>query len=470
MNILLIVPSRTYKGQPGYIDFPDEMLSVAGLLESLGHEVCLADCNVETLDVERVRELNPRIALFYVSTGPEIFDALEKSAEYNKLGIKIAWCGCHPSALPEQTLSTGCIDYVICGGAEIPLANLVADLDTGKPDLSSIPGLGYKNEPGKIRLNGVRTPLQDADQLPDPAWHLVDFKRYPDTNLNTSRGVRYASTFFPDTGGCLLTAGGEVPAKRLAAQMQRLRKEYGAKHVYFSGCGLAANGERLKEFCRSAIKDKLKIGWTLAVASNLDEKAVRLMKKAGCASVLLEVGSGSNSLRQFLEKGEINKVEETFWLLVKHKITPTVFVNYGYPSETEADFNETLDLLKRLDQPPTLFLKNVPYPGSKLMDYCLDKGLITKPKCVDDWVEFVQTCLSLNLSTIPQSRLNQALDYFRQTYASRRIRFMIRHNPGYFLSIIWKPQEFFKRIRDLIRYYYHSLRTGTELDEADKSN
>jgi anaerobic magnesium-protoporphyrin IX monomethyl ester cyclase len=467
MNILLIVPSRAYKNQPGYVDFPDEMLSVAGLLESRDHEIFFADCNVESLDCEKVKKFKPQIALFYVSTGPEISDALAKSAEYKKLGIKIAWCGCHPTALPEQTLSADCVDYVIRGGAEIPLSQLVSYLETSKPNLSLIPGLGYKNATGGIQVNDASKLLQNADILPDPAWHLVDFKRYPDTNLNTSRGGLYASTFFPDTGVCTQDPVGQVPANRIVSQMQRLRIEFQTKHVYFSGCNLAADGARLKEFCRGAIKNKLKTRWTLPVASNLDQEAVRLMKKAGCAAVLLEVGSGSNSLRKFLEKGEIGKVEETFRLLVKHKIIPTVFVNYGYPSETEAGFNETFDLLKRLDQPPTLFLKYVPYPGSKLLDYCLEKGLLTKPQRVEDWVEFVQTCLSLNLSTIPQSRLNQALDHFRQTYASCRIRFMARHNPGYFFSIIRKPREFFRRIKDLARYYFESIRTR---NERDKSN
>ena len=458
LKILIIVPSRSYNGQPGYIDFPDEMLFLAAVLESRGHKIKFNDSNVETLTIDSVKQFQPSLVVLYVSTGPEIADALSKSRDYKTLGAKVAWCGCHPTALPEQTLSIDCVDYIGIGGAEETLAELVSHLEAGESALGSISGLGYKDDSGNIRLNRAKTSLRNADVLPDPAWHLVDFKRYPDTNLNTSRGERYASTFFPDTGNCNTVIGGELSPMRIVALMKRIRREFGVRRVYFSGCSLAADSDRFKGFCRAAINSKLKTAWTLPVATNLDEETVWLMKKARCVSVLLDVGSGRRRLRQFLEKGDLGEVEKTFWMLVKHKIIPTVFVNYGYPLETEADFKETLEVLKRLDQPPTLFLKYVPYPGMRLFDYAISQGLITKPQHVEDWAEFVQTCLSRNLSAVSQEQFNQALADFRQTYASRRIRFMARHNPGYFFSIIWKPREFFKRIGDLFRYYAGSVR------------
>jgi radical SAM superfamily enzyme YgiQ (UPF0313 family) len=458
MKILIVIPSRSYRGQPGYVDFPDEMLSLAVVLESPGHKIKFVDFNVERLPPDTITQFQPDLAVFYVSTGPEIADALNKSREYKKLGIKIAWCGCHPTALPEQTLAADCVDYVICGGAEMTITELADSLLGNVPSLSSILGLGYKDEFGSVRINESRPPLADADSLPDPAWHLVDFQRYPDTNLNTSRGGPYACTFFPDLGECRISLSGKLSPGRILSQMRKMRQEYGARHVYFSGCGLAADGARFKDFCRIAIRQKLKTGWTLPVSSGLDEETVRLMARAGCVSVLLDVGSGSPRLRQFLKMPDIEEVEKAFQLLVRHKIIPTLLVNHGYPTESAADFQETLDLLVRLDQPPVLFLKYIPYPGTEQFDLCVDQGLVSVPLSVAEWAEFVPGCMARNLSQVHQEHFNRALAEFRQTYASRRVRFMVRHNPGYFLALIRKPREFFKRLKDLFRYYAEAVR------------
>ncbi len=458
MRILIVIPSRSYRGQPGYVDFPDEMLSLSAVLESHGHDIKLVDFNVEQPSPDTTALFQPALAVFYVSTGPEIADALSKSREFKAIGAKIAWCGCHPTALPEQTLSADCVDYVICGGAEATIEELAAALENSVQELSTIRGLGYKGESGTVRTNQARPPFPNSDSLPDPAWHLADFKRYPDTNLNTSRGGPYACTFFPDSGACQVTTSGDLSPGRIVAQMKKMRQEYGARHVYFSGCRLAADGGRFKEFCRTAIRQNLKTAWTLPISSTLDEETVRMMAKAGCASILLDVGSGSRRLRQILNKLDIGEVEKTFWLLVRHKIIPTLFVNYGYPSETAADFQETLDLLVRLDQPPVLFLKYIPFPGTALFDYCAGQKLISVPASVADWAEFVHGCMARNLSQVPQEHFDRALAEFRQTYASRRVRFMVRHNPGYFLALIMKPREFFKRLKDLFRYYACTVR------------
>lgn len=453
MKILIVIPSRTYRGQPGYVDFPDEMLSLAAVLESPGHKIKFVDFNVERFPPDTITQFQPDLAVFYVSTGPEIAEALCKSREFKAISIKVAWCGCHPTAMPEQTLAADCVDYIICGGAEMTVAELTDNLVGNNPSLSSILGLGYKDESGSVRINESRPPLADADSLPDPAWHLVDFKRYPDTNLNTTRGGPYACTFFPDSGACQITTSGDLSPGRIVSQMKKMRQEFGARHVYFSGCRFAADGDRFKGFCRAAIREKVKTGWTLPVSSGLDEETVRLMARAGCVSVLLDVGSGSPRLRQFLKMPNIEEVEKTFQLLVRHKIIPTLLVNYGYPTESAADLQETLDLLVRLDQPPVLFLKYIPFPGTEQFDFCVDRELVLVPSSVAEWAEFVPGCMARNLSQVPQERFDRALAEFRQTYASRRVRFMVRHNPGYFLALIRKPREFLKRLKDLFRYY-----------------
>ena len=304
-----------------------------------------------------------------------------------------------------------------------------------------------------------------SDSLPDPAWHLIDIKKYSDVTLDTSRGCPYRCTFCSDAsfyGGNMC----DLSAERIVSQMEKLHREYGVQHIYFSGERFVLNRERLKEFCGLVMKKKWKLTWNCPVSGGIDEETVILMAKSGCTSVLLEVETGSQRMLTFLDKGTVDEMEETFWFLVKHHIIPTLFMMYGYPTETVADFKDSLNFLKKLDEPPYLYMKFVPYPGTKLFDYCVQNGQIKLPATLEEWVNFPINCANeTNLSEVPQKLMDEAMAGFRRSYATRRVRFMLRHNPGYFLDAVKRPREFFRSVSDLVRYYLDILfdqTNGTE--------
>jgi radical SAM superfamily enzyme YgiQ (UPF0313 family) len=178
------------------------------------------------------------------------------------------------------------------------------------------------------------------------------------------------------------------------------------------------------------------------------------MAKSGCNTVLLEIESGSQKMLDFLNKGTVAEMESTFWLLVRHRIIPTVFVYYDMPTETVEDFKASLDLLKKFDNPPFLYMKFVPYPDTELFDYCAEKGLISVPQKLSDWVTFpLRFSSDLNLSEVPRKMVDDAMADFRKTYIVNRIRFTLRYNPRFFRTIVSNPPEFFKAMRALIHYY-----------------
>jgi radical SAM superfamily enzyme YgiQ (UPF0313 family) len=124
------------------------------------------------------------------------------------------------------------------------------------------------------------------------------------------------------------------------------------------------------------------------------------------------------------------------------------------PTETVADFKASQELLERLDQPPFLYNHFVPYPGTTLFDYCIENGLIEAPRKLEDWGQYtVRLATEVNLSQVPSHIIEEATLNFKSTYATRRLRFTIRHNPIYFLKIISNPIDFFKEIKSLIKHY-----------------
>jgi radical SAM superfamily enzyme YgiQ (UPF0313 family) len=437
-----------------YATFPNGLLYRAAVLEEHGHEVRIYDSNIDHRQPGDFISFKPDIIGFSVLTGPNMDAAITQSREFKDImpGAKIVWGNVHPSILPEQTLAEPYIDYVVIGAGEYTLLELIEHLEKGDK-LGDIKGLAYK-EKGRIIINEPRPFIKDLDELPDPAWHLVDVGKYWSVTLNTSRGCPFNCTF------CYNTAfhrkyRGDLSAERVIAQIKHLRKRYSIKFIRFFEDNFTFNRKRLRRFCQLLIDQKLKIEWDCDSRADLDEEDIALMARSGCVSVALGVESGSPRMLKFLKKDtSVSEMEKTFWLFVKNKIIPRINIMVGLPTETSEDFRLSQDLLERLDNPPYLYNRYVPYPGTTLFDYCIANGLIASPQKLADWPNFTEmSATTVNLSHIPQEKIDQAMADFRKTYALRRIRFMIRHNPTYFWKAIREPLGFYRELKNLIKYY-----------------
>ncbi len=308
------------------------------------------------------------------------------SSKRSSPSIKTVWGFRHPSALPEQTLQEDYVDFVVIGAGEYTLSELAAYLEKGVGTLSDIKGLAWKN--GKdIVINEPREFLKNLDELPDPAWHLVDPKKYWDVSIITSRGCPYSCTFCADATFYKGNVS-DLSAERIAAQSERMHKEFGVNYIMYTGDNFGINKKRLHEFCRIMIQKKLKLKWNCQISGDVSEEDAKLMAKAGCTAVILGAESGSQKILDLLTKGNVKEFEKTFWNLVGSRIIPTLFIQYGFPTETAEDFKETLDFIKRLDNPPYLFMKFVPYPKTVLFDHCVANKLVTVPERLADWSSF----------------------------------------------------------------------------------
>lgn len=460
MRVLLVIPSRSYDHRPTFPMFPDDILSMAAVLEKYGHEVQIYDNNVDSRQPKDFVSFNPGIVGFSVLTGPHITSAIAQSIEFKKIipGVKVVWGNVHPSFLPEQTLSEPYIDYVVIGAGEFTLLELAEYLKNGHMKLAEIKGLAYK-EKSKIFINESRPFIENLDELPDPAWHLVDFKKYWNVTVNTSRGCPYRCTFCSNAA---FHNGyrADLSAERIVSQLEHLQQRYGVTYIKSFGESFVINRKRLREFCNLVIQKGLKMKWNCEVRAGLNEEDIALMAKSGCVSAGLGIETGSQRILDFLQKSTtVEEMEKTFWLLIKYKIRPTIYIVYGFPTETIEDFRMSLELLSRLDNPPYLYMKFVPVLGTPLFDYCVTNGQIVPPtKLSSDWADFAElSAMKVNFSNVPQEMIDEATDNFRRTYAVQRLRFTMRHNPTYFWKIIRDPVGFFRELKSLLKHYLMTL-------------
>ena len=455
MRVLLINPGTECNPRfKTYAIFPNGLLFLAAVLEREGHEVQIYDNVVDgRKPADIIKDFKPQLIGYSVLIGTDITMAIIQSEEFKQLlpEVPIVWGNVHPSTTPHQTITENFIDYIVIGAGEVPLVQLVKHLEQGKPELTEIDGLVYKKD-GRIFVNEPNSELVNLDELPDPAWHLIDVKKYWAASLNTSRGCPFKCTF------CYNLAfhsryRGDFSAKRIISQVRHLQDTYGIKYIRFFEDNFTFNRKRLREFCHLVIDNKIKITWDCEARADLSEVDVNLMAKAGCTAVGLGVESGSPRILDFLKKGvDLEQMQQTFWRMVKRHIIPRIYIMGALPTETVDDFNQTQALLKAMDNPPYIYMRYVPYAGTPLFQYCVDHKLIIPPASLREWPDFAyHSAIKANISEIPDEIVNNSFTEYARDYPVRRVRFMIRHNPAFFLQIFTNPIEFFSQVKGLIK-------------------
>jgi anaerobic magnesium-protoporphyrin IX monomethyl ester cyclase len=454
MRVLLVNPNSEVNPRFGtYAAFPNGILFLAAVLERAGHQVKVYDNVVDRRKPADFTDFNPELVGYSVLTGPDITQAIIQSKEFKTLypKVKIVWGNVHPSCTPEQTMAEDFIDYIIIGAGETPMLQLINFLETGSPPTDRIKGLAYRYE-NQIKINERACELINLDELPDPAWHLIDIPKYWQVSLNTSRGCPFRCTFCYNAA---FHSGyrGDFSAERIISQVQYLQKTYGVKSIRFFEDNFTFNRKRLHHFCRLVIENKIKLKWDCEARADLSEKDVDLMAKAGCVSVGIGVETGSKRLLEFLKK-DINRDEmlKSFWNLVKHHIMPRIYIMEAVPTETLEDFNATRELLHTMGDTPYFYMRFVPYPGTPIYYYCIDQGLISPPISLAEWPHFsFNMATKGNLSKVPTEIVTEAFAEFARTYGPRRVRFMWRYNKIFFLSLIKNPPQFFGAVKELVQ-------------------
>jgi radical SAM superfamily enzyme YgiQ (UPF0313 family) len=146
----------------------------------------------------------------------------------------------------------------------------------------------------------------------------------------------------------------------------------------------AVNKERMKEFSQGILEGKEKYGWDFDwtfqthASANLDLETLQLAKKAGCYMFSYGLESASPIVLESMNKKlKIEQVIKGIELAKEAKIAYSANLIFGDPAETDETFRESLSFWVKYGKDSQIFLSTVtPYPGSKIFDDCMERGLI----------------------------------------------------------------------------------------------
>ncbi|HEV7892049.1 MAG TPA: B12-binding domain-containing radical SAM protein [Pyrinomonadaceae bacterium] len=240
----------------------------------------------------------------------------------------------------DEELS-GCIDsMVLQGGADI-FTEVCRDLVAGRAR--------------RVYSADAKAGIDEKGFPTDKPYELVLQRDIDDLYLSPSHVFSIYSALGCSYGACTFCGSNRENADYVPRQiavmldeMQSLKHRYGI--VRFNICDNNFDPVRAKYFCDELEYRGESIYWqcTSRVYNTLDPALLRRMRKNGCVLMNVGVESASDRILRMMRKGyTVEHTEQMMLNMEEAGMRVHTYVICGFPTETEAESEDTLDFLKR---------------------------------------------------------------------------------------------------------------------------
>ena len=372
--------------------------------------------------------------------------AMEMIKYASSLGAKVLCCGSDSTDHFDKYLKAGA-DYVILGEGEVSLKEIIKceSLDT---DPHQILGIAFKDGDGTLHKTGKRPVIRDLDTLPDPSWHLVDFKPYRDIWIE---GNGYFSLNIATTRGCPFKCnwcakpiyGNRYNSRspdRVVQEMAMLNEKTGVNHFWICDDIFGLKPGWVQKF--SALIQKKSLDVQFKIQSRVDllleSDTIESLVKAGVKTVWVGAESGSQKILDAMDKGtKVDQIEQATRLLQRHNVDVGFFLQFGYLGESKQDIDLTIKMLLTL-MPDDIGI-SVSYP---LPDTGFYEKVVSQMREKQNWVD------SDDLAMMYKGTFSQA--YYRRLH--RYVHKLFRHKQ--IVEKMYSFKSWFSRPQIYLLGYY----------------
>lgn len=275
--------------------------------------------------------------------------------------IKIVFGGIGASVLWKHFLTNFPeVDFVIIREGEYPFLALVRRIEAGNyNDLNVVKGLVFRDE-GKIVKTEAAEFIENLDELPNPA------KYFNFQHLSSTRGCPWACSFCGSPQFWNRTVRFHSP-EYFVSSLELLYKK-GVRFFYFSDDTFTIDEKRVIKICKQIIERGIMISWfAISRVSYINDEILSWMRRAGCIQISYGVESGSEKVRNTLNKKISTKqIKKAFSLTRKYGILPRAYFIYGSPGESWATIQESVDLILEIKPLSVIFYILDIFPGTAL--------------------------------------------------------------------------------------------------------
>ncbi|MBN2452661.1 MAG: B12-binding domain-containing radical SAM protein [Candidatus Omnitrophica bacterium] len=384
---------------------------------------------VDTADRERVfRERipsKPAIIGFNIMAGNDQINQVEKFAgialDINPEHI-IIYGGALPSSMPELLLNNCKCAYILVGEGEKAFPAFIRSIWAGNFRPDNIPGIFYRLngsifgiKPDKMIVGARVNNMYQLTALSASNYESLDMEFYikylKETNqsfdIMGSRGCKGNCSFCHK----LVQGIGVKSPDMILDEMAGIINNHDLDRFYF----VDENFLEIKALYKDFIVKKQRLGMNFTYRGQcridaIDEEICSLGRDNGLAVVATGIESVNQETLNRVSKGiRIRDVEGKLALLRKYGIGVSANFIVGFPWDTEKDYIDMIDFIKRngLEKKGKLSYLT-PSPGTRLWRECVNNGQIK-----DEW-EFIKSLGNLFFErTINFTKLpDEVLDHY----------------------------------------------------------
>lgn len=366
--------------------------------------------------------------------------------------------GPHVSSYGPAALDGTEADAAVAGEGEVALEAIIR-AHFGGGSLADVPGIYRRLEDGTTTVNPGSIPLiKDLDELPFPAYDLIDVRKYwrrqsmppipyrKYVTLFSSRGCPYKCNYCHDVFGKRFR---QHSAERVVDEVEFFQKQYGVDDFEFVDDIFNLNPKRMFDFCDLVHKRNLKIKLAFPNGVRTDiftEDGIDALVGAGMYFSSYALESGSPRIQQIMGKElDIPRFLQGVAWAAKRGVYTNGFSMIGFPYETAADMQMTIDVACESKLHTISFFTVTPFPGTKLYDVCRERFPERLARLNYD--ELTYSTAMINFSDEPDEVL---FKYQRKANARfflnpRRMYRMLRDYPKPHLLPLYAPM-FFARL------------------------
>ena len=434
------------------------LATIAGSALQAGHEVEIFDLSAEPYDYrvirDRIRAFKPDVVGMTATTPlmNQVRDITVLTKEISEL-ISVVAGGPHVSALPvESMLETG-LDAVFIGEADYSFVEYCDG--TAPKDIAGI----YYDDNGVPTFTGWRSPIDDLDALPMPAWHLYDLSKYramsrlyarrtPITMAEFSRGCVFRCDFCASKITMGLGYRKKSP-ERCAEEVKHLAR-IGYREFKLADDIFTSDQAWAGRVCDAISAADTGMIWTASNGirvESADEELFAKMSKAGCYRVSFGFESGNDEVLKAFGKGGKASIKQGYKAVKLAKaagIDTTGFFLLGLSADNQKTMLDTIEFARRLPLDILKFGITVAFPGTPMFNALVRKDGV-KSFDWDDYFIYTEKPLFSHDSLTHEEVLKTA------SYAYRRA---VLTNPSFWF------QRFFRGIKtgELFYDFYYFVK------------
>jgi len=248
---------------------------------------------------------------------------------------------------------------------------------------AGVAGLWFR-EGGVWHENPPRAPIADLDDIPFPAFDLIDLARYKKlwfqldtigrpiegTSIFATRGCPYQCSFCQPT---LERLFGRKLRKRspenIVAELAWLKKELRIEGFMLQDDTLNVDREWTRRLARQIVAARLGLVFGCNMRADLvDEEILRELREAGLRKVYIGIESCSDRIRNEVYDKRLQRaqIEKAVAAAKKTGILVQGYFMIGAPGEKKSEVRDTLRYARALDLDDLTINIATPLPGSHL--------------------------------------------------------------------------------------------------------